>query len=96
MICSLCKLFWSSILAKKQCGGVLTKIGDLTQNIENLLMREKCLGDPNKLETRTLAELLTNHLTPHSINLEVIGSIDVCKNHLVSNVILYITARCTH
>ena len=84
MICSLFAILWSSELANKQCSGICQSMTNLCENVDQLLKKNKCY-DVNDSK-KTLANLLLNRLTPHNLKQELMGSLDVCKTHLVSTI----------
>ena len=87
MLCTIRKLFWPR-LPNKQCCGPVQKIGDivnLSESVESLLSKNKCLGDKQSyVEPLSKFDLLTNRLCPYTIKKEALSNIDICQNHLVS------------
>ena len=70
-----------------QCCGELRNVGDLSENINNILQDRKSLGEESVSIPRTLPHLLVNHLRAvcgDEIKLDSVRNVDVCKRHLVS------------
>ena len=82
LVCTLSRLVWQSNLSKIPCDGVLEQISKFRGSVNHLLSNNKCLGGGEK--SYTTAELLMNRLTPHLINQESMGGIEVCKTHKVT------------
>ena len=83
MACTFSKLFWQLKVAENcTCAGEANKLGNLNQNVDQVLANYKCKGakDP----PITMAMLLLNRLTPYTISPDSVSTLDICKSHLVS------------
>ena len=82
MKCSLSKLFWKASFADTNCSGVSQALNTLNESAVNILKSKECF---NKTDLgKTVADLVLNRLTPYDLRAEDIGSLEVCKSHLVS------------
>jgi hypothetical protein len=81
MSCTFSKLYWmfKCSLTASTCSREAIKLGSLNQNIENVLMINKCLGSTSEV---TIVKLLLNRLTPCIIPQDCVSGLDICKGHL--------------
>ena len=70
------------MFADTKCSGVSQAVNTLTESAVDILKIRDCFNKTD-LE-KTVADLVVNRLTPYDLRAEDLGSLEVCKSHLVS------------